>query len=136
MNRLAPWLLAAVALAGCAKNTARPSAKMNGPQGVAVYRGLGADQPGVPRMLVAVANTRGDDLRIIDAVTDQVLAGPIVAAALSVPTAPLPSLIAAGSLQDPVAETNALRPDLLVVAPRGQVWIEPVPRPRSASSAP
>lgn len=126
MNRLAPWLLAAVALAGCAKNTARPSAKMAGPQGVAVYRGLGADQPGVARMLVAVANTRGDDLRIIDAVTDQVLAGPTVASALSVPTEPLPSLIAAGSLHDPVAATNALKPDLLVVAPRGQVWIEPV----------
>ena len=128
MNRLAPWLLAAAALAGCAKNTARPSAKMSGPQGVAVYRGLGADQPGVLRMLVAVANTRGDDLRIIDAVTDKVLAGPTVAAALSVPTEPLPSLIAAGSLHDQdTAGTNVLKSDLLVVAPRGQVWIEPVP---------
>jgi hypothetical protein len=122
VNRLAPWLLAAVALAGCAKNTSRPTAKMNGPQGVAVYQGYGADQPGVLRSLVAVANTRGDDLRIIDAVTDKVMAGPTVVGALSVPTQPLPSLIAAGSLHDQsTAGANVLKADLLVVAPRGLV---------------
>ena len=122
VNRLAPWLLAVVAFAGCAKNTSRPSAKMNGPQGVAVYQGFGTDQPGVLRPLVAVANTRGDDLRIIDAVTDKVLAGPTVVEALSVPTEPRPSLIAAGSLHDQsTAGANVLKADLLVVAPRGLV---------------
>jgi hypothetical protein len=122
VNRLAPLLLAAVALAGCAKNTARPTAKMIGPKGVAVYHGYGADQPGLLRPLVAVANTGGDDLRIIDAVTNKVLEGPTLVAALAVPTEPRPSLIAAGSLHDQgAAGTNVLKADLLVVAPSGQV---------------
>lgn len=130
MNRLAPWLLAVLAMAGCAKSTAKPPAKMLGPQGVAVYRGFGADQPGVLRPLVAVANTRGDDLRIIDAVTDKVLVGPTLVAALAVPTEPRPSLIAAGSLgdRDP-AGTSVLKSDLLVVAPRGQVQRPPPAAP-------
>ena len=122
MNRATPWLLALLAMAGCAKNTTRPSGKMHGPQGVAVYHGLAADQPGVLRTLVAVANTRGDDLRLIDAVTDKVLLGPTLVAALAVPTEPRPSLIAAGSLHDQAPDGTSLeRADLLVVAPRGQV---------------
>ena len=76
MNRLAPWLLAAVALAGCAKSTYRPTAKMNSPRAVAVFMGYGADQPGLLRPLVAVANNRGDDLRLLDAVTDKALESP------------------------------------------------------------
>ncbi len=138
MNRLAPWLLAAaaaVAAAGCAKNTSRPGAKLHGPQGVAVYRGFGVDQPGVLRPLLAVANTRGDDLRIVDAVTDRVLEGPTLVAALAVPTEPRPSLIAAGSLHDQSpAGTNALRSDLLVVAPRGLVP-RPFPAPAGTFGA-
>jgi hypothetical protein len=133
VNRLAPWLLAAaaaVAAAGCAKNTSRPTGKMQGPEGVAVYRGFGVDQPGVLRPLLAVANTRGDDLRIIDAVSDRVLEGPTLVAALAVPTEPRPSLMAAGSLHDQApAGTNVLRSDLLVVAPRGLV-----PRPFPAAA--
>ncbi len=128
MKHLTPWLLAVLALAGCAKNTARPTAKMNGPTGVAVFRGYGTDQPGTLRHLVAVSNTRGDDLRVIDAVTDQVLLGPTLVAALTIPTEVRPTLIAAGRLDDldPVAAAagNTIvmdRPDLLVVAPRGLV---------------
>ncbi len=129
MKRLAPWVLALAVLAGCAKNTARPSAKMNAPQGVAIFRGYGADQPGVLRPLVAVANTNGDDLRIIDAVTSKVLAGPTQVAALSVPTEPRPVFIAAGSLHDRTASGNELAlPDLLLVAPRSQVE-RPLPAP-------
>ncbi len=140
MNRLAPWLLAVVAVAivgaaGCAKNTSRPTAKMQGPQGVAVYRGFGADQPGVLRTLLAVANTRGDDLRIVDAVTDQVLAGPTLVAALTVPTEPRPSLIAAGALHDRAADgAEVAKADLLVVAPRGLV-ARPLPAPAGTFGA-
>ncbi len=122
MSRLVTSVLVAMAVAGCAKNTARPTLKMNGPTGIAVYRGYGASQPGVLRHLLAVSNTRGDDLRIIDAVTDQGELGPTLVAALSVPTEPRPSLIAAGRLGDVDAELNPLaRPDLLVVAPSGLV---------------
>jgi hypothetical protein len=130
VNRLVSTLLLAVVLASCTKNTSRPSAKLNGPQGVAVYRGYGLDQPGVLRPLVAVANTRGDDLRIIDAITDKPLEGPTLVAALSVPLEPRPSLIAAGSLHDRAVDgTEARKADLLVVAPRGQV-----PRPAPAAA--
>ena len=69
---------------------------MSGPQGVAAYYGYAIDQPGTRRALVAVANTRGDDPRLIDAVTDQVLSAPTVVSALMVPTEPRPSLIASG----------------------------------------
>ena len=123
MNRLTPWLVAVLALAGCAKNTSKPTAKMQGPTGVALFRGYDADLPGSLRHLVAVSNTRGDDLRIIDAVTDKVLLGPTLVAALTIPTESRPTLIAAGRLEDLDASGAAVgaHPDLLVVAPRGLV---------------
>jgi hypothetical protein len=96
---------------------------------VAVFRGIGWDQPGVLRPLVAVANTHGDDLRIIDAVSNKVITAPTLVAALTVPTEPRPSLIAAGSLHDTAVDgTPVAMADLLVVAPRGQV-ARPLPAP-------
>jgi hypothetical protein len=122
VSRLAMTLLVIFAASGCAKSTARPPARMSGPQGVAVYRGYGTDRPGVLRPLVAVANTRGDDLRLLDPVTDKILQGPTLVSALAVPTATRPSLIAAGPLHDLDAGQAAVdRADLLVVAPREQV---------------
>ncbi len=123
MKRLTPWLLAAIALAGCAKSTTRPTAKMKGPTGVALFRGYSTDAPGTLRQLVAVSNTRGDDLRVIDALTNQVLLGPTLVAALAIPTESRPTLIAAGRLDDldDAGTGVAARPDLLVVAPRGLV---------------
>lgn len=123
MNRLAPLCLALLAFAGCAKNTSRPTAKMKGPTGVALFRGFGSDAPGTLRTMVAVSNTRGDDLRVIDAVTDKVMLGPTLISALSIPTEPRPSLIAAGRLDDLDVDgaTVVATPDLLVVAPRGLV---------------
>ena len=122
MNRLVSTLLLAALMAGCAKNTSRPSLRLNGPTGVVVYRGHGTSQPGKLRHLLAVANTRGDDLRIIDAVTDQAEASPTLVGALSVPTEPRPSYLAAGRLGDLDAALAPVdRPDLLVVAPAGLV---------------
>jgi hypothetical protein len=123
VKRLTPWLLVAIALAGCAKSTSRPSAKMKGPTGVALFRGYAADAPGTLRQLVAVSNTRGDDLRVIDAMTNQVLLGPTLVAALTIPTESRPTLIAAGRLDDldGTGTGVAALPDLLVVAPRGLV---------------
>jgi hypothetical protein len=122
VTRLGPYVLAILGLAGCAKNSARPTATMRGPTAVAVYRGYGMSQPGVLRHLVAVANTRGDDLRVIDAVSDKVELGPTLVAALSVPTDPRPSVLAAGRLEDVDADLSPVaRPDLLVVAPAGLV---------------
>jgi hypothetical protein len=122
VNRLVSTLALALLISGCAKNTSRPSLRLNGPTGVAVYRGHGISQPGKLRPLLAVANTRGDDLRIIDAVTDQAEISPALVGALSVPTDPRPSLVVAGRLGDLDAALAPLaRPDLLVVAPSGLV---------------
>jgi hypothetical protein len=135
VKRLTPWLLAVLALAGCSKSTARPGAKFQGPQGVAVFRGYAIDQPGALRSLVAVANTHGDDLRLVDAVSNKVLSAPTQVAALSVPTEPRPSLIASGRLHDVALDGSALaRADLLVVAPRSQVS-RPLPAPAGTFGA-
>jgi hypothetical protein len=136
LNRLAPWLLAAVALASCAKSTYRPTAKMNSPHAVAVFMGYGADQPGLLRPLVAVANNRGDDLRLLDAVTDKALESPTLVSALSVPVEPRPALLAAGSLHDQASDGTAIaKADLLVVAPRGLVPRSPPAGPGTLGAA-
>jgi hypothetical protein len=115
-----PLFLAFSLLAGCAKNTALPTAKLASPFGVAAFRGYNLESPGLLRHMVAVSNSRGDDLKIIDAVTDRVVLAPAVVGALSVPTLPRPSLVAAGRLHDVGADLQPLAlPDLLVVAPRG-----------------
>ena len=102
MNRLAPWLLAAVAWPAAPRTRARPSAKMKR----ADRRGPSSAATAPTRrrrsgQLVAVANTRGDDLRDHRR-GDRQGAGwaPTLVAALSVPTEPRPTLIAAGRLDD------------------------------------
>lgn len=109
---LAALLATAAPLAGCTKTRARPGLKLNGPSAVAVYRGLTERDPVALRTYLAVANERGDDLRIIDAVDGRAVLAPGLIQALSVPTAPRPALLAAGALADGGA-------DLLVVAPAG-----------------
>lgn len=109
---LAALLAAAGPLAGCSKTHARPGLKLNGPSALAVYRGVTERDPTALRTYLAVANERGDDLRILDAVDGQAVLAPGLVQALSVPTVPRPALLASGGLSDGGA-------DLLVVAPAG-----------------
>ncbi|MCM2333908.1 MAG: hypothetical protein NDI82_08155, partial [Anaeromyxobacteraceae bacterium] len=115
---LAAALAAAGALAGCNKTSARPNLRLSGPSAVAVYHGRSERDPAALRHYLAVANERGDDLRILDAIDGRAVLAPGLILSLSVPTAPRPALLAAGSLGDGEA-------DLLVVAPAGLSTCDP-----------
>ncbi len=114
MSARRPLLVAAALLAACNTTSTRPSTRLNGPSAVAVYRGLSSRDPVNLRSYLAVANRSGDDLRLLDAVDGKAVLAPGLVMSLSLPTAPRPALLAAGSLSDGAA-------DLLVVASPGLV---------------
>ncbi len=115
-------LLAALALASaCSKTSARPGLRFNGPSGVAVFHAKTATDPNAYRAYLAVANARGDDLRILDAIDGKAVLAPALIESLSVPTAPRPSHLAAGSL----ADAGGQGADLLAVAPAGLATCDP-----------
>jgi hypothetical protein len=86
---------------------------------VAVYHGV-TTRDAALRSYLAVANARGNDLRILDAIDGTAVLAPGLIVSLSVPTQPRPALLAAGSLHDEVQAA-----DLLVVAPVGLVACDP-----------
>jgi hypothetical protein len=118
---LAPAALALAALAACTSSSSRPGARFRSPSAVAVYRGYSLDRPSELRPYVAVANARGDDLRIVDGITDRPVLAPALILALSVPVTPRPARLAAGPLhdRDPVSGDPVELPDLLAVASTG-----------------
>jgi hypothetical protein len=115
-------LVALALLAGCDSTSTRPSIRLSGPAAVAIYRGLSTRDAANLRTYFAVANERGDDLRLLDAIDGQAVLAPALVQALSVPTAPRPSMLAAGGLHDaePAGKT-----DLLAVASTGLVACDP-----------
>jgi hypothetical protein len=108
-------------LAACNKTSARPGLRLNGPSAVAVFSGLTGRDPAALRPYLAVANERGDDLRILDATDGKAVLAPGLVMSLSVPTAPRPALLAAGSL----ADAGGAQADLLLVAPAGLAACDP-----------
>ena len=109
-------LLAALAmLAACGGTSSRPGVRLNGPSAIAVFRGVTTRDAANLRSYMAIANERGDDLRLLDAVDGKAVLAPGLVMSLSVPTAPRPALLAAGSL----ADEGAPKADLLAVAPAG-----------------
>jgi hypothetical protein len=115
-------LVALALLAGCKNTSTRPSLRLSGPAAVAVFKGFTARDPAALRTYFAVANERGDDLRILDAVDGQAVLAPALVQALSVPTASRPALLAAGGLFDLDPTDQA---DLLAVASAGLVACDP-----------
>jgi hypothetical protein len=121
MNRV-HLILAALALAACNSTKSRPPAHFQGPAAVAVARAYTLYNPTELRSYAAVANTRSDDLKLIDGLDSQVVLAPAPVGALSIPTDSRPSLLAAASLNDVDGTGTALaRPDLLVVGFEGLV---------------
>lgn len=110
-------LVALAVTSACSGTSTRPGLRLNGPSAVAVFHGVTTRDATTLRAYLAVANERGDDLRLLDAVDGQAVLAPGLIMSLSVPTAPRPALLAAGSL----ADVGAARADLLVVAPAGLV---------------
>ncbi len=108
MKRFA--VLASLALAACSSGSPIIPVGFRGPVAIAPFMGKNPDRPEAGLVpLLAVASVRGDDLRLLDPNGDTPVTGPNLSWALSVPTLARPSLLAAASLGDGLA-------DLLVVS--------------------
>lgn len=110
--------LAALALAGCAKQVQPTTISMHEPTAAVAFMGWTHQHPRpgypLPQPYLAIANGRTDDLRIVDLATQKPLMSPGYAFALSVPILARPTYLAATSLRDGGA-------DLLAVAGVGAV---------------
>lgn len=132
-TRLAPGL--ALLAAACSSAVGSQLAEVKGPMSVVAFLGKTHEKPGRVVPYLAVAASRGDELRIFDPETDAVIRSPGVAFPLSVPTLTRPLYLAAAPLSDFVRDdvTGDLLPlpDVLLVAGPGHVvqlvstWEEP-----------
>jgi hypothetical protein len=118
-------LVLVLVAAGCKSAAGRPGVRLAKPSGVAFFQGYTQKTPGSVRPYVAIASSRGDELRLIDAVDDTVVMSPSGITALSVPVDPRPALLASGSLHDPDTSgaTPVERPWLLASASTGMVTV-------------
>lgn len=130
MNRAGILLVASALAAGCSKSGDTPGALLRGPGALAVLDAVVAHESGAQRKYLAVANTRGDELRLVDLTDNEVVESPGLAFPLSVPVDGWPMWVAAADLGD------AEGPDALVVVPSGSDVVELVDtwtgRPTSA----
>ena len=124
---MTPWKAAAVALVltACGSSTQPLGPRLSGPAALAVFHGRTSESPDELASYLAVASSRGDELRIIDLVDDTAILAPVQFAPLSVPTGARPARLASVSLNDGGA-------DALVVVPAGaselqlvQTWMAP-----------
>jgi hypothetical protein len=116
----------------CSGNTVGTGPRFNGPTSVAAFAGYTSRFPG-EQIYLAVASSRGDELRIIYPLSDTAVVGPNQTFPLSVPTGSHPFLLASSSLndQDPAATPTGSdqivpRPDLLVVSTEGSLVLHVV----------
>jgi hypothetical protein len=106
-------LALALGLSACSSGTPVVPANLRGPVAVTPFIGYNPANPEAGLVpLVAIASFRGDELRLLDPVTDSPVAAPSFGWPIAIPTAPRPSFLASGSLNDGMA-------DLLVVASSG-----------------
>ncbi|MBK9518830.1 MAG: hypothetical protein IPO09_16060 [Anaeromyxobacter sp.] len=112
-------LVALLLAAACTQTSTRPGIRLDGPSAVAVFQAV-TTRDAALRAYVAIANERGGDLRLLDAIDGAAVLAPGLILSLSVPTHPRPALLASGSLFD--ATPGA---DLLAVAPAGSVACDP-----------
>lgn len=104
--------------AGCTSGTSTLGARFNGPSALAPFVGITSKLPGVLRSYVAVANSRGDELRIVDPADDTVVVGPGLIFPLAVPTlAARPTRLVSATLGDGGS-------DLLVALGAGSLRLE------------
>ena len=94
--------LVALVLLGCG-STPQALSRFAGPNALVPFRGVTGKRAGVNDYL-AVAASRGDDLRFVDPADLEPVVGPGATFPLSVPTAPRPLLLASASLNDSGAD--------------------------------
>ncbi len=117
MKRLVIALLV-IALVACGQNPVA-SSQFHEPVSMAVFSGFTHAHPGTQAPYLAVANSRTDELRIIDLSSHSAVLSPGMAFPLSVPTDPFPLRVASASL-------GGTGPDLLVVASAGELALQVV----------
>jgi hypothetical protein len=115
----------AVAAAACSGGSQKPGAVLHGPGALAIFDGIVAHGSGTLRPYVAVANQRGDELRLIDQTDNQVVESPGLIFPLSVPGSGRPLWIASvdlgdGALVGGVRNTHDRADALVVIAAGGQ----------------
>ena len=124
MRRLS--FLVLLLVAACNNSATFMSADFRGPAAVAGFWGAGESSPDLVPW-IAVASSRGNELRLINPQTDQPQRSANLAFPLSIPTLARPIHLASGSLHDG-------GPDLLVVASSGTLiqligtWYAPLNR--------
>jgi len=119
-RRILSLAVAAALLAACKNTSSKPGPRFLGPAGLAMFQGVTVRSPALVHPYLAVADLRGDELRLIDPVDGEAVLAPGKVLALSVPTEARPALIAAGPLGDLDGQGKAVaKPDLLVAAGTG-----------------
>ena len=126
-RRLAPLALAVAAACGSATPTAE--IRFLEPTAVVVFNGITVQTPGTVKPYFAVANAGRADLTLLDAVSGQAVAAPVVLRSLAIPTpSARPSLLVSARLGDdlapPPGQPQTHRPDLLVAVGTGSSQLE------------
>lgn len=120
MNRAGLLLVIAALGAACSDTTDTPGALLRGPGALAAFDGVVKHGSGSQRKYLAIASTRGDELRLVDLTDNEVVSSPGLAFPLSVPVDGWPMWVAAADLGD------GDKPDALVAIPSGSDVVEVV----------
>jgi hypothetical protein len=117
VNRARCIVILAALAAGCSGGSEKPGGVLRGPGALAAFDGIVAHETGTQRLYLAVANERGDELRLVDATDNEVVTSPGLVFPLSIPSSGRPTLLASADLGDGL-------PDALVVVSSGSNRVE------------
>lgn len=115
MNRpsILAFLALALASAACSGGSEKPGAMFRGPAALAIFQGRVTHDDGGLHPYLAVANVRGDELRLVHLDDDEVVESPGLAFPLSVPVEGRPMLVASADMNE------ATKPSALAVVEAG-----------------
>ncbi len=128
-------LAVAVVAAACNSSGTGVFADLRGPQAIVAFRGMNLFVPGTVVPLLAIAASRGNELRFVDPQADAPLRAPGLYAVLAVPTLARPTVLASASMgmgQDQSGNPVSV-PDVLVVSSGGTeiqlvaTWLDGAP---------
>jgi hypothetical protein len=117
------WLfLIALGVTACSSATELPGAELRGPGAMALFDGRAATESGAVRKYLAIANMRGDELRLLDVASGKIVPSPGLVFPLSIPSSGRPLFVAAADLGDDVLPGD--HPDALAVVVAGGQAVE------------
>lgn len=119
MKRISLIAAFAAAAAACSGGSEKPGALLRGPGALAVFDGIVAHGTGTIRPYLAVANERGDELRLVDTTDNEIVESPGLVFPLSVPFTGRPMLLASADLNE-----VEYRPSALLVIAAGSNVVE------------